>query len=819
MNYSIDFLFKACGGELIISNGPEFFSHILIDSRKVVFAEESVFIAIKGDNHDAHEFLESVYSSGVRTFIVEKDVLAGHKDINLIRVDDALQAFQNLVAAHRDEFEIPVIGITGSNGKTIVKEWLYRVLSNDEVVYRSPKSYNSQVGVPLSIWGMRPFHTMSIIEAGISRPAEMVRLEKVIKPTIGIFTHLGAAHDEGFNSRDEKLNEKLMLFKECGQLIYPADEELVRAGVAILNLPSTLGWSLNGNGDLNLVLSKENMASFLEFDHQGSTYRVRLPFDDGASIHNVCTLIATLVALEKPLPKSLSIIQDLKPVELRLQLKPGRSSSTIIEDVYSSDLGSLRIALDLLENNDAENKIAILSDIVEAGLDDDELCTSMRDEIAQHRIDELYLVGPATSSNGELFNDIAKKVKTFRGTDDLISSIPQMGIANSTILIKGARKFELERASELMEEKHHQAILEVNLNAIENNLNVFRKRLDPGTSIMVMVKAFSYGSGDYEIARLLEYHQVDYLTVAYVDEGIALRKAGITMPIMVMNTGGVDWDLYRRFDLQPEVYSMQLLQSLVAHCKQVDSPFAIHLKFDTGMNRLGFRAAELDEVFDLLKSISKVRVVSAFSHLATADDDAQSAFTLDQIDQFRSIGERIKSALGKEVKLHILNSAGILNFPEAMMDMVRLGIGLYGVNTSSKSNLGLQQVATLKARISQIRQLKAGETIGYGRAGKIESDSRIATINVGYADGIRRSASMGRASVNIGGKLCPIVGNVCMDMLFADISGLEAVNENDEVIVFGEHPTIEQWAEWLDTIPYEIMTSVSQRIKRIYIQE
>ncbi len=824
MGYSIHDITEMCGGVIrhhaSATHPHSQIEHILIDSRKVIYPESSLFVAIKGERNDGHRYLKQVYDSGVRNFLVQQFVAdALPEDVNIIQVNDSLQALQRLARSHRMKYALPVVGITGSNGKTTVKEWLYHLLSDDLNVVRSPKSYNSQVGVPLSLWQINAQHQLAIIEAGVSQKGEMPRLQEMIQPRIGIFTCLGTAHDEGFHSRKEKLFDKLQLFKSCDLLVVSSDQTEVAEAVKVFRQHhpaiQVQTWSYTQQpADIQFEISGITGGTSIKAKRGAQWLSIRIPFTDAASVQNACTCFAFLIAINRISTDILKRFETLQPIEMRLQLKEGINGSVIVTDTYNSDLSSLRIALDFLQQQ-ATGKVhmLILSDVLQSGLTDQQLCIEVTGLLKHYHIHECIAIGKQW---GTLSQMTGAKVFTYRTTDDLLLQINKHDFHQKAILIKGARLFQLERVSALLERKVHETVFEINLNALVHNLNVYRKYLNPETKIMAMVKAFSYGAGSYEIARVLEFHRVDYLTVAYADEGVVLREAGVKLPIMVMNPERSSFDIMFSHGLEPEVYNFEILQLLIQACKGEET--AIHLEFDTGMKRLGFAETELDKLLDVLALHPYLRVKSVFTHMVASEDKKQDEFTYSQIQKFNLIQQRIKSELSYPVLAHAMNSSGIVRFPDAHFDMVRLGIGLYGIDPSDRLKKQLQQIGTLKSVISQISEIEAHETVGYNRKGVLTRKSKIATVAIGYADGYNRRLGNGKGYMMVKGKRAPVIGSICMDMTMLDVSEIDC-KVGDEVTVIGEGIDLQTIADKTGTIPYEILTSISQRVKRVYFQE
>lgn len=781
---------------------------LITDSRHAVVGEGSLFFAMKGERHDGHAFLNELYQSGIRQFVVENEVdVHEFPEANLLRVDSSLTALQLVARHHREKFSIPVVGITGSNGKTIVKEWLYQALASDFQIVRNPGSYNSQIGVPLSVWMMQPFHQLAIFEAGISRPGEMARLQTIVQPTFGIFTNLGSAHDEGFKDRRQKCEEKALLFKGATKVIYCKDHNLIDEVVYAKGIPS-ISWGKHTGSDILIEETREAV----NITYSGKTFQLNLSLLDEASKENIFHVMAFLLLLGYPPAVIKERVAGLQPVPMRLELKQGINRCLLINDSYNNDLAGLQISLNFLRTQRKSKRTLILSDILQSGMSDSALADRIGELITAAGIQRIIAIGPGLAANQAKFPD----GKFFRSAESFLAELPTLNFADEAILVKGARPFRFERIVERLQRKVHRTRMEVDLTAMVNNLNLFRSKLKPGVKVMAMVKAFAYGSGSEEVASLLQYHRVDYLGVAYADEGMDLRKNNITTPIMVMNPSEEGYQALLDFHLEPEIFSPAMLKSLVDFLD--GRKCSVHLKLDTGMHRLGFDEAELPKILELLRAHTNLKVVSAFSHLAGADTREHDAFSREQASRFSRMASLIEKAMGYKPLLHLLNSPGILRFPDYQYDMVRLGIGLYGIDPTVEGTQKLMPVATLKTIISQIKKIPTGDSIGYGRRGRAERDMTLATIAIGYADGYSRSFSRGKGKVLVGGKLAPVIGNVCMDMTMIDISGIPA-KEGDEVIIFGPQLPIEQVASWIDTIPYELLASTSERVKRVFHTE
>jgi len=825
--YNLQDIIKAVGGT---STGPvkvkTVIHHLLIDSRKISHAESSLFFALKGERNDGHRFIPELYEKGVRAFVVSDEVsdTGRFRDATFIKVNNTLAALQQLCAWHRKQFNYEVLGITGSNGKTIIKEWLFQLLREDRNIVRSPRSFNSQVGVPLSVWNMDTENTLGIFEAGISRHDEMTKLESVIQPTLGLITNVGDAHSENFSGLEDKVKEKLKLFKNSKLLFYCKDYLIIHEEVGIhkdLKNVNVITWSKKNRADLQVgKIQKENGETEVQAVWKNEFVRIRIPFTDEASIENAIHCWLILLHFEIYNAEISARFRYLSPVAMRLELKEGVNNCSVINDSYNSDLGSLGIAIDFLnQQKQHPKKTLILSDILQSGKEEEQLYKEVADLVHKKGISRLIGIGDAIKRQEDKFH-VQKEF--FANTLEFLSKYDHTYFQNESILLKGARAFGFEEISKVLQQKAHETILEINLNALVHNLNYFRSKLRAETKIMAMVKAFSYGSGSFEIANTLQFHRIDYLAVAYADEGIELRKAGITMPIMVMNPEVQSYDSMIQYNLEPEIFSFKVFSLFDEAVKRSgtknDKPFSVHLKLDTGMRRLGFEEHELNELIVRIKNNKLLHVCSVFSHLAASDEPEHDEFTRQQVSRFNEMCEKLKPHFTHPFMRHILNSAGIVRFPDAQFEMVRLGIGMYGVGADSYEQDKLQQVSTLKTTISQIKHIKAGETIGYSRKGTTAKDITIATVPIGYADGLSRKLGNGSGKMIVNGQTAKVVGNVCMDMCMIDISGIKA-EEGDEVIVFGKEYSIVEVAKDLDTIAYEVLTNVSRRVKRVYWQE
>ena len=822
MNYNtsqIATIIKAAG-EIHADNN---LSVLLTDSRSLTFPEESIFFALVTERNDGHKYIKELYDKGVRDFVIDHYPIEADQmpEANFLRVANTLAAMQMLAAHHRRQFDIPVIGITGSNGKTSVKEWLHQLLQDDYNIVRSPRSYNSQTGVPLSVWQLNEKTELALFEAGISRPDEMNRLEEIIQPTIGLITNIGEAHQEGFASIQQKCIEKLTLLQGCDCIIYDGDNEIVSDCVEKLCLGAyEIAWSRKDR-DKPLYISsieKGDHTTRIKYTYLQYMLEVTIPYTDDASIQNAIHCLAIMLYLNRTPEVISERMAKLEPLAMRMEVKEGNNNCLIINDSYNSDMDSLTIALDFQARRAASSNMKrtlILSDIFQTGLPPATLYRKVSELLKRKGIERLIGIGPIISDNAYLF-DIEKEF--YSGTREFVEQLTPDMFHNELILIKGARDFHFELISEALELKQHETILEVNLDALIDNLNYYKSYLKPETKVVCMVKAFGYGAGSYEIAKTLQDRGADYLAVAVADEGAELRKAGITMPIIVMNPEMSSFRTLFSYRLEPEIYSFNLLNALLAEGEKLGvSGYHIHIKIDSGMHRLGFTENQIDELAGLLQSQIVLMARSVFSHLAGSDEAQHDGYTLQQAATFNRCADKIQAASKHKVMRHLLNTAGITRFSEYQADMVRLGIGLYGVSPIDE-NQGLRPVSTLKTTILQIHEYEAGETIGYGRHGVLTRHSRIAAIPIGYADGLDRHLGNGNCEVLINGHRAPIVGNICMDICMIDVTDI-ACNEGDRVEIFGENLPVQELAQRLDTIPYEVLTSISNRVKRVYYRE
>ena len=824
MTYTIEKITTLIGAHHYGENAADV-AFILTDSRSLCFPEETLFFALQTNRNDGHKYIPELYQRGVRNFVVTDvpaDRAETYPDANFLKVSNTLKALQRLAERHRDEFDIPVVGITGSNGKTMVKEWLYQLLSPEMFVTRSPRSYNSQIGVPLSVWLMDEHTQVGVFEAGISKPGEMVALRAIIRPTIAVLTNLGTAHQENFSSMEAKCREKLVLFHDARTVVYDADDAIVRQIVSETDIQGeTIAWSRRDKNAAFYVseVKKEDAMSVVSYIYKGVTGRYSLPFIDAASVSNsiICAVVALQLGLSRDaLDRRMRL---LEPVAMRLEVKEGQHGCTLINDSYNSDINSLDIALDFMNrrpDHKGRRHTLVLSDIYQSGKASRELYKEVSDLALKRDVEKFIGIGPQLCAQAE---EIQLPEKFFFHTvEQFIHSEVFRSLHNEVILLKGARKFGFDQVTELLVKKVHETILEVNLNNVVENLNHYRSFLKPTTKLVCMIKADAYGSGSVEIAKTLQDHRVDYLAVAVADEGVTLRRNGITANVMIMNPEMTAFKTMFDYDLEPEVYSFRLLEALIrAAEKEGITDYPVHVKLDTGMHRLGFDpTADMKRLIDRLKHQNAIIPRSVFSHFVGSDSDAFDDFSARQFALFDAGSKQLQAAFSHKILRHMDNSAGIEHFPERQMDMCRLGLGLYGVDP--RTNAMLQNVSTLKTTILQMHCVKAGETVGYSRKGVIEHDSLIAAIPIGYADGLDRRLGNRRCYCLVNGKKAPYVGNICMDVAMIDVTGIDC-REGDSVEIFGDHLPVTVLSDVLETIPYEVLTGVSTRVKRVYFQD
>lgn len=828
MSYPIEVIAALIGAERI-GNNYSMIDWLLTDSRSLAFPEETLFFALQTSRGSGVSYVSELYEQGVRNFVIQGETkskkietlpLENYPEANFLIVPNALKALQRLAEQHRNQYQVPVIGVTGSNGKTIVKEWLHQLLSPDRMIVRSPRSYNSQIGVPLSVWQMNSNTELSIFEAGISEPGEMQALENIIKPTIGVFTGIGGAHQENFFTIHEKCAEKLSLFRNCEIVIYNGDDEIVTSSaIKTLSSAREIAWS-KVDKDKPLYISKVDKRAdhtLVTYHYLGLDNTYQIPFVDEASIENSINCLGVCLYLMLPPEVITARMAHLEPVAMRLELKEGKNDCILINDTYNSDLASLDIALDFLHRRSVNKQLKrtlILSDILETGQATQTLYRKVASMIHSREVDKLIGVGDDIQAIASRFDGEAY---FFPHTDALLASKVFKELQKELILIKGARSFEFDRISDALELKVHETVLEVNLSALVANLKYYQSRLKKGTKVICMLKSAAYGAGSFEISKSLQEHRADYLAVAVADEGVELRKSGITTSIIIMNPEIASLKTMFEYRLEPEVYSFYLLENLIRMAeKEGITNFPVHIKIDTGMHRLGFETSDIPQLIKRLKSQNALIPRSVFSHLVGSDDSGLDDYTREQIKLFEQASEGLQSAFEHRILRHICNSAAVERFPEAQYDMVRLGIGLYGVNPVTGSVLN--NVSTLKAAILQIRDVAAGETVGYSRKGKLTRNSRIAAIRIGYGDGLNRHLGNGRAYCLINGQKAYYVGNICMDICMVDVTGIDC-KEGDFAILFGDKLPITDLAKVLDTIPYEVLTAVSPRVKRVYFQD
>ena len=798
---------------------------ILTDSRSVCFPEDTLFFAIRSERNDGHKFIADLYRRGVRNFVVEElpaDRETAYADANFLKVPRSVEALQRLAERHRDEFDIPIVGITGSNGKTVVKEWLYQLLSPQMVATRSPRSYNSQIGVPLSVWLLDEHSQVGIFEAGISQKGEMQALRDIIQPTVGVLTNLGSAHQENFSSMEEKCLEKLKLFHDTKAIVYPLDDETVRSCVAKYDYKGEkIAWSMKDPGAKMYVnnVEKSGISTTVSYVFDGKEGRYTLPFIDEASVENSVTCAAVALHLGLDMEQIAERMPAIEPVAMRLEVKEGQHGCTLINDSYNSDVNSLDIALDFMSrrpDHAGRKRTLILSDIYQSGKAGKALYKEVSDLAKTRGVQKIIGIGPEISANAEAI-DIPEK-HFFADCHEFIAS-PEFGcLHDEVILLKGARKFSFDRLTELLEQKVHETILEVNLSAVVKNLNHFRSYMKPATKIVCMVKADAYGAGAVEVAKTLQDHRVDYLAVAVADEGVTLRRNGITSNIMIMNPEMTAFKTMFDFKLEPEVYSFRLLDALVkAARKEGITGYPVHIKLDTGMHRLGFNPlTDMDELIGRLKRQNAIIPRSVFSHFVGSDSDDFDNFSARQFELFKAGSEKLQAAFSHKILRHMDNSAGIEHFPERQLDMCRLGLGLYGID--SRDNSVINNVCTLKTTILQIHAVPKEETVGYSRKGILTRDSLIGAIPIGYADGLNRLLGCGRCYCLVNGKKAPYVGNICMDVAMIDVTDIDC-KEGDTVEIFGDNLPVTVLSDVMGTIPYEVLTSISSRVKRVYFQD
>ncbi len=815
MNYTARQMASITGSQLI-GDGGRMVQNIAFDSRILFSVQQTAFIAINTSKNSGEKYINTAVEAGVQVIISEHEVPV-NKSVTLIITENSITFLQKLAKYHLQQFPgLKTIGITGSNGKTIVKEWLYQCLCSEFSTVKSPKSFNSQIGLPVSLLQIDERHQLGIFEAGISKPGEMEKLEAIFSPEIGILTHIGTAHSAHFDSEEQLIDEKIKLFQHSGIIIFNGDKENVYNKIhQVYSSKKLISYGLCQRNDLHIISEPGSHQITVSF--AGSIFSFPVQATDEATLTNALAIIAVLKELKFSNQQIIEKLNALKSVEMRLESINGIHDNLIINDSYNLDLDSLKIAFQFINEYNKDKKILVLTDIVEAREDPEGIYTEAARLVNEQKFHKVFLIGEGISKFSELFHT---ETSTFNTTEQLIESQDILKIYNSLILLKGARKFEIEKLKNILELQKHDTVMEVNLHAILNNINVHRTLLKPETKIMAMVKAYSYGLGGYEIAEFLQHHHIDYLGVAYADEGAELRKKGITTPIIVMNPEQHSYNAVIDYNLEPEIYSFRVLELFYKTLQEkgADRNYPVHIKLETGMQRLGFHAHELDELIEKLNQMN-LKVASIFSHLSSADAEEEKKFTLQQINTFITTSDYLIAGIKDQPIRHILNSSGITNFPEYQLDMVRIGIGMMGISSQPEIKKQLQSAVVLKTVISQISKVKKGESVGYNRNHKTPKDTLIATIPVGYADGIPRLIGNSVGFVGIKDRLYPIVGNICMDMMMVDLQDADDIQEGDEVIIFNSNPSLEEFSKYCNTIPYEVLTSISRRVKRIYIKK
>jgi Alr-MurF fusion protein len=814
---SIAQLEKITGGKALGKEFSGIITQITIDSRQIIRAEQCLFVALRGAKADGADFIPTLISEGIRIFLVHKDwtINSALSDkATFVQVSDTRAALQRIAAYQRDQFPKPVVGITGSNGKTIVKEWLGQVLSESFTVAKSPKSYNSQVGVPLSIFGIQTYHQVALLEAGVSKKGEMAHLSQMIRPDLGIFTNIGTAHEEGFTSIEEKIREKLQLFSETKLLIYCKDQPLVQKELEeTYPVDQLISWSVDTGADFVVSAKRQDsQTKIILIKRDLNTFTFHVPFTDFASVENITHVIVAALTLGQEIPSIQEGLNHLKPVDMRLTLKPGLNDSLLIDDTYNNDIAGLKVALEFLsQQRPKRQKVLILSDLLQQGVPA-KIYAEVAELINSYGLDQIIGVGNEVNRLAKFF---PSQFKSFLSTEFLLKSLDADDFQNDLILITGARPFAFERVVNKLQQRIHGTTLEINLNSLTHNFNFYKRLVKPETKMMVMVKAFAYGGGAAEIANHLQTMGADYLAVAFSDEGVTLRKQGIRLPIMVLNPVEESFDLLREYDLQPVVFSPEFFRKLGNYAKNHEIQVSIHLDLDTGMHRLGFEKQHLEELKGLINSFPELKIASLYTHLVGADEEEHEEFSLEQLRLFTEMKAELDTILDYKPLVHALNSAGIVRYPDFQMDMVRLGIGLYGVEVTGKFDVNLKSVSTLKTTISQVKTLPPGVTIGYSRKGILPNGGKIATLAIGYADGYDRRFSQGKGYVLIHGKKASVIGNVCMDMTMVDVTDIDT-KAGDEAVIYGEQISLKELADRIGSIPYELLTNISTRVKRVY---
>ncbi len=819
MNYTLAEIAQILGTTAKGANSSTPINDVIFDSRRISSPASSIFFALPGEKRNGEEFIMDCYRKGIRFFVCESWTFTHEcPEASYIEVKNAISALQLLATFHRKQFDIPVIGITGSNGKTIVKEWLAQLTSSFFKTIRSPKSYNSQIGVPLSLLNIRKDHELAIIEAGISKPGEMSHLQKMIAPSIGVLTNIGESHLEFFLGKEELSNEKIQLFSNCEVIVGKKSEYLSEEIIHRFNpTAKSILWSNEKGSSVFLKkIQRTSSSSLIEIEYSNLNFQIEIPFTDDASVENAVHVFCICIALDIH-ERVGRLFKNLQPVNMRMQIVTGMNDSFLVDDSYSSDFFSLKIALDFLDRHRAHRKTTVvLSDILQSPYSQEELYKKVASLLKEKSIDRLIAIGDQIKEYKNLF---PQNSTFYSNTKDFLSNTKPNDHSGEAILVKGAREFGFEKIVIALQEQSHETVMEIDLGALAHNLRYFRSKLQPQVKTMVMVKAAGYGTGAIEISKVLEYHRVDYLAVAYSDEGVSLRNGGITTPIMVMNPDQSGLDAMLHYRLEPEVYSIRSLQNLLEAMNRTKNySVPAHIKLDTGMHRLGFESHELPVLIEFLSNHSEIQIGSIFTHLVASEDPSNDTFTAHQISLFKEMSQQIIHAIGYRPMLHASNTGGIERHPDAQFDMIRLGIGLYGVSPSFSEQQMLKPVSSLKTRISQIKHIPVGDSVGYNRKFIAKRPTTVATIPIGYADGLKRSLSNGVGRVKIGSHYCPIIGNVCMDMTMIDVTEAPA-EVGDTVVIFGDSPSINEIASNAETIPYEILTSISQRVKRVYIEE
>jgi alanine racemase len=803
-----------------LTNAEETFDTIITDSRKIGKKENAIFFALEGKDNDGHKYVIDLYEKGVKNFVVSQSY--DDLEANFIVVPDTLKALQTLATHHRSKHKIKTLAITGSNGKTIVKEWLYQLLHDSRSIVRSPRSYNSQLGVPLSVWQIQEAHELGVFEAGISLPGEMQKLARILQPNHGIFTNIRSAHQAGFANKSEKLHEKMQLFHHVDKLFYCADhQDINEYAEQNFDAEKLFTWSREKEANLKIIdVGKSQGNSIISFEFKGQINQVSIPFTDDASLENACHCLLYILVETYPFFKVKNRFRVLEPVEMRLEQKQGINNSIIINDAYNSDINSLEIALNRVhEFGKKQKKTLILSDLMQISSEEDQAYLRLSQLLKKASIDRFIGVGSALARHKKLFH--IPQQEFYLSTNDLINDLDRFEFTQEVILIKGARRFRFEHIVKELEQKTHETALEVNLDSLIHNLEYFRSRIDNRVKVMAMLKAFAYGTGSIALARKLQAHNVDYIGVAYTDEGVELRKAGITTPIVVLNPQYETIKWLFKYNLEPAIYSFEMLEKLektMLRSALVLQYLPIHIELDTGMHRLGFKSDDAAQIAEHLNGYPNLTIASVYSHLAASDEEMHDSFTESQIREFKKFCTTLKSLTGQHFLKHIANTSGIIRHPQSHLDMVRLGIGLYGIETCEEVKGKLETVGTLRSTITQVKEVKKGDSIGYSRAGFAKDNMMIAIVPVGYADGIDRRMGNGHSSFYVNGKQCPTVGRICMDLTMIDVSSVQ-VKTGDDVEIFGNNILLDDLAQQINSIPYEILAGIPSRVKRIYTNE